>query len=303
MTTGETEPITAVERPRSTSNTMPYLPEIRRILDERGLEGLARSVCDFARWRYRDHVWKPLNRRYWNLRRTTHTYSVNGVGAEFHAHNRYGGFEIRYNVDSETPTISELLDVTRPDDVVLDVGANVGIFSAFLSNYLEGGEVIGVEPHPANLIALSKNLELNSLENSSILAGVLSSSDGIERLGFDDASGISALAAIDDRGSLSVPSFTGDRLVREGLIEQPNVVKIDVEGAEGLVLEGMSELLSSSDCRHLFCEIHKEAPHRNSSSDFGHSVDDVLALIENSGYSVSPIEDVPARMFVRADRR
>jgi FkbM family methyltransferase len=55
-------------------------------------------------------------------------------------------------------------------------------------------------------------------------------------------------------GTKTVETVRGDSIIsREGL-ESPDVVKIDVEGAEGLVIAGMSNSLSR--CRRIYCEIH-----------------------------------------------
>lgn len=69
------------------------------------------------------------------------------------------------------------------------------------------------------------------------------------------------------------------------------MVKIDVKGAEGLVIEGLSEVLSADECRLLYCEIHPPAQHRTGVTDYGYSVSDVLELIRELGFSIESINE------------
>ena len=65
----------------------------------------------------------------------------------------------------------------------------------------------------------------------------------------------------------------GDGSVRDGAIPAPTVVKIDVEGAEPLVLDGMRRTLADDRCRLVYCEEHHPHPNRPPSADFGASLD------------------------------
>ncbi|MCK5092657.1 MAG: FkbM family methyltransferase [Gammaproteobacteria bacterium] len=76
--------------------------------------------------------------------------------------------------------------------------------------------------------------------------------------------------------------YNAEDLVEQQNVPAPTAVKLDVEGAEYLVLSGMEALLSSPDCRFLFIEVHpKDLP------NFGHSVEDVNNLLEKIGFSIT----------------
>lgn len=57
-------------------------------------------------------------------------------------------------------------------------------------------------------------------------------------------------------GCIRVDVTTGDTLVESGNVPSPDVIKIDVEGAELNVLRGLEDTLSSRDCRVVYCEVH-----------------------------------------------
>lgn len=64
----------------------------------------------------------------------------------------------------------------------------------------------------------------------------------------------SAAVALSDANLISVEVRTGDSLVKE--FGQPSVIKVDVEGWELELLQGMRSVLESGDCRFLICEVH-----------------------------------------------
>jgi len=75
--------------------------------------------------------------------------------------------------------------------------------------------------------------------------------------------------------------YKGDTLIREKKLEVPSVLKIDVEGAEALVLEGMDILLSNQNLHLILCEVHL-----NLLPLFNSSLEAVLNIIGNKGFSI-----------------
>ena len=66
-----------------------------------------------------------------------------------------------------------------------------------------------------------------------------------------------------DRPAEAVTVLQGDKLVRSGQLPIPNVMKIDVEGAEVSVIAGLKNSLANKKCRLVFCEIHNVMLERN----------------------------------------
>lgn len=149
--------------------------------------------------------------------------------------------------------------LVAPGMVVYDIGANVGFFVlAFARLVGPTGQVVAFEPSPRPLARLRENVALNSLDNVQVVASALSDVEGtvVFSLGPSDSQGrlgdLRAERADDVR--IEVPCLTVDGYVRRGGLP-PNVVKIDVEHAEGRVLRGMSETLRKHRPR-LVIEMH-----------------------------------------------
>lgn len=151
----------------------------------------------------------------------------------------------------------------EPEDVIYDVGANIGLVSLALALHPRGREsrVVAFEPEPGNLERLRANLEANGLGDRVEGHGVaLGAEDGSVGLHVRGGPGEGRHSIVDDRKALeaiSVPLRRAASLAEEG-VPVPDVAKIDVEGAEGAVLEGMAPLIREGRPRELFLEVHEK---------------------------------------------
>jgi len=151
----------------------------------------------------------------------------------------YGGFEQR--------EIELLCSLVRPGDCVLDVGANIGLYSLALSRAVEPhGRVIAVEPDPDNLVLLRRNLLSNACANVIVVEEALGDTAKTVHL-FGSRDNCGGLSTVDILGlgpnrAIPVPMRRGDSVLAEiGVV--PRVAKIDVEGAEPSVLAGLGDRL------------------------------------------------------------
>jgi len=117
----------------------------------------------------------------------------------------------------------------RPDDIVLDAGANAGLFSIWAASRCRS--VISVEPAPETFDLLKLNKRINKATNVLLINKALSDHDGYVTMGGDGAT-----YKIEQDG-IMIPSTTIDSLLTE-LDVSVDVVKMDVEGAERLCLPG-----------------------------------------------------------------
>ena len=138
----------------------------------------------------------------------------------------------------------------RRGDTVYDVGANIGYFSLSLAKQVgPTGHVIAFEPIPRNLEVLRKNIENNRLSNVQVFCAAASDRKGEAIIRIAENLATSSLvwhrrnAAAEE---LSVPTIAIDDLVESGELGQPRFVKIDVEGAEGLALQGMQRTVAAA---------------------------------------------------------
>jgi FkbM family methyltransferase len=155
---------------------------------------------------------------------------------------------------------SAVVDAVQKGDCVWDVGANVGFYTAQLSERTGAvGRVIAFEPSQVNRVRLAE--AVSRYPNVTILPMALGSTGSRAALqqGDDPLGACTRIVASIDRGELDriVEIVRADDLVVSGQVPQPNVVKIDTEGFELDVLEGMREVaLSHADLRVIGVEIH-----------------------------------------------
>jgi len=232
---------------------------------------------------------------FWDFKGGSQIFTVNGVQAEFDARTDRGGDMIRWTYQLEKDWLKRMLDEVNSDDVVFDVGANLGFYSSFLSKILTGGQVVAFEPFPPNVKQLQKNVKHNG-NLVDIMDIALSDQTGTVEFTESSTQAIGhATGTIDpDPGSNGYPVSTrrGDDLVEGGRVPQPQLIKIDVEGSEPLVLEGLKNTLSDDRCRTLFCEIHlpKRGDSRPSIREYGSSADEIQAKIRNFGFCLDEVK-------------
>lgn len=146
----------------------------------------------------------------------------------------------------------------RPDDVLYDVGANEGIYTCLGGNIVTDGRVVSVEPDPGNVERLRQNVELNGLNNVSIDRKAISDHLGEGTIVVDSTrtalTGFSRGTA--DGATVDVELTTLDQLIDEQGLPAPDVLKLDVEGAELAALRAAGPVLDDPSCRHVYCEVH-----------------------------------------------
>ena len=135
-------------------------------------------------------------------------------------------------------------------DTVYDVGANLGYVALSLSKRVgPSGKVAAFEPVPQNLRLLRENIESNQLANIEVFDVAASDKGGeaIIRIP-ENLSMASLIWHTENRACINHPTRTIaiDDLVQAGSLASPTFVKIDVEGAEALVLRGMRRTIVSA---------------------------------------------------------
>ena len=98
------------------------------------------------------------------------------------------------------------------------------------------------EPVPSNLVFLRRHVVLNRLKNVVVVPAAVASYDGVARFSSNESSSVGQL---DEAGTIEVEQVTSDRFLGSSGERPPNVIKIDVEGAELLVLKGARDSLAS----------------------------------------------------------
>ncbi len=135
-------------------------------------------------------------------------------------------------------------------DTVYDIGANLGYVSLSLAKRVgPHGRVIAFEPIPLNITAFRNNIAINHLTNVRLLECAASDRAGqsVIRL-LENPSTASLVWHNTNPGAteFTIRTVSIDDLVEASDLAPPTFVKIDVEGAEALVLEGMRRTLASA---------------------------------------------------------
>ena len=139
--------------------------------------------------------------------------------------------------------------LVRPGMTVIDLGAHVGYYSRFLSKLVgPAGVVYAFEPNPENRAALRRNLDAPSYSNVEIVPCAISDREDTRKLfislGHSNHSLIEGYTEAES--FVEVPSISVDAFVAKRGIQSVDFVKMDVEGAESMALNGMRETIRNS---------------------------------------------------------
>jgi FkbM family methyltransferase len=146
--------------------------------------------------------------------------------------------------DMTAMTISALLN---PGDTCIDVGANIGFFSLLMAKCVGvDGSVLAFEPSPQTRGKLLYNIKLNQVTHVTVREEAVANVDGESLFfgGSEDHSGIANLRPLQlSNTSYEVRTCKLTSCIPETM--KPQLIKIDIEGAEHLALQGMRELLQA----------------------------------------------------------
>lgn len=131
--------------------------------------------------------------------------------------------------------------LVQPGMRAFDIGANAGFYTLALSQLVgEHGRVWAFEPFAENVVNVLKHVRINDCNNVAVIQGAVSDAMGLAGFDIGESNSIGALGG--NRKYL-VPTMTLDGLLVTGQAEAPDIVKMDVEGAESMVLAGATDLL------------------------------------------------------------
>ena len=152
-----------------------------------------------------------------------------------------------------------LLAQLRSNDIVWDIGANMGLYSVeFAENLSTDGQVYAFEPVPEIFLKLTENTSLHPQVSCLNLA--LSDTSGIAFIekGKDPLLATSKIVDVQSKESIQIQTYTGDELILLGKALNPTFLKIDVEGHELSVIKGLIKILASNPPRIIGMEVHFE---------------------------------------------
>ncbi len=189
----------------------------------------------------------------------------------------------------------------KPNDVVIDVGAHIGYFTLLFAMLVgPNGKVFSFEPEPKNYQLLKRNVEINNYEN--VITECKIVSDKNEKCilyTFDSSSGANRIYKPDNDVNskpIEVDSISLDEFFKNSkFLKKIKFIKIDVEGAEVLVLKSMKLILKENNNIKLLLEFNPTflSEIGSGASDFFkilYSENFTIFLIDGKNHKLIPIE-------------
>jgi FkbM family methyltransferase len=174
-----------------------------------------------------------------------------------------------------------LCKILRPNDTVIDVGANIGTISLACASLVgEKGRVIAFEPNPRTFGFLKKNIRLNNFTNITPHNCAVGDKKGVVCFSdqkHDDQNRITS----EGRHNVSLITLDEQLSSIKGRIR---LLKVDVEGYEKFVFLGALKTLERTD--YICCEVFE--PHF---AAVGYKTSDLLRILKDSGFCLYRIDE------------
>jgi len=175
----------------------------------------------------------------------------------------------------ERQKVKDFVNSLKADSIVYDVGANVGYYTLIASRQCKNGHVFSFEPVPSNVTFLRQHLSLNGARNVTVFEAAVGNTDGTS---FFQTTSSNSMGHIASQGNLEVSLMTLDSLIGRGETKPPDVIKMDIEGAEYDALCGAMNLLKRKKPK-LFLATHGKEVHAA-----------CCKLLTDIGYQLTPID-------------
>src|SRR5664280_1935714 len=163
----------------------------------------------------------------------------------------------------------------KPCNVILDVGANIGLTAMYLKDFCK--ELYAIEPATGHYNALLKNAYENQWNNVLCKNMAIADKNGTARINLNDQNRTMNSLVWYTGKSETVQCFTFAQFMAENHIEEIDFCKLDVEGAEEAILLGEGFTSVAPRIKSLLVEIHSEQ----------HTA--LLLHMKNLGYNYYPI--------------
>jgi FkbM family methyltransferase len=244
-------------------------------------------------------------------------YEQLNPGVQIERHGKHMAFATpsmmtKWRVDTilkKEPCTIEWIENFAEGDILLDVGANVGMYSIWAAA-VRGVRVFAFEPEAKNYALLNKNIAMNGLQHlvMAYCAG-LSDQQGLTKLNMADLRAGGSNHALGEplnfkneplkpifvQGSVG---FTVDSLTRSGDLPIPTHLKIDVDGIEHRVIGGSMQTLKNEAVRSLLIETnlnlesHRSMVAALNKLGFKHDADQVNAAMRKDGQFAGVAEHI-----------
>lgn len=192
-----------------------------------------------------------------------------------------------------------LISLLRPGDTFIDIGAYVGYYALLAARRVgPTGRVIAFEPAPKNFDTLRRNVRLNRLKNVTLERKAVADKPKTLRLFLDDLYGMNHTIADqgEDRRYINVEAIPLDDYLAT-VDFSVDLVKIDAEGAEGVILGGMKRTLARFWDIKLIFEFSPELLRKT-----GLEPEEVIESLRQKGFESQVVEEgTPGRRLAKEE--
>ncbi len=191
-------------------------------------------------------------------------------------------FPLFYGSGYEIKVEKAILDEISTNDIVWDIGANIGFYTTkFADKVGVNGKVLAFEPHPETFKILS-----NSILSKNVSLHNLGFSKTKDALKFSNLSNNALNRIVDksyDAETVDVNIETIDKFLENDSHNVPNIMKVDVEGFELYLLEGMEKTIKNEELRTILIEVHHKLMDDLGIINGAKAIHDML---QNEGYLI-----------------
>ena len=177
------------------------------------------------------------------------------------------------------------IDQAQGTHTVFDIGAHIGLVTLPLANAVSpNGQVFAFEPGNSNRRFLKQHLRINKIENVTVIADLIGEKSD-DSVNFYQSSSDSGMNTITDTGRrkgykrTTVKQITLDEFCNLHQLK-PQIIKIDVEGAEKMIIEGGKNMFKEKKIKAGLFEIGETL------KDAGTSEQEIATILEGFGYNI-----------------
>ncbi len=179
----------------------------------------------------------------------------------------------------EDQATDELMKRVKPGMVIAEVGANIGYYALMEAKAVgPKGKIYAIEPIPNNVELLKKNIEANDYKNIEVFNKAAGDKNEKKKILISRQANLSTFCEnveLDQSGeTIEVDVVTLDSFFKNR--KKPQVVRMDVEGYEYEILQGMKKIMKESKNLLFFIEVHADFMGAEKTIDF-------LKLLKENG--------------------
>ncbi len=253
---------------------------VKKFLKAIGVFGFIKNKFKNSEKRKRNFQKRFGDLRTWELDRrgVTVSYDITDLYSKKWFLPRYDRGKIHEPIATDL-----FIDHISEDSIVLDIGGHLGYFSCLAARLAILGEVHVFEVDPKCINLIAKNVKLNNFQNVTINNVAVSNHVGFESIPvFNNPN--PSLIINSSQESIEVKAIQIDDYVRENNLV-PDFIKIDVEGAEWKVLQGMKQIMDR-DKIHILVEIHVD----NLKDFFDTDYKEIIGCLIDKGFIIVKVD-------------